>query len=250
MSSPRIEDLLRAENLPGVDTEIAPDDEMFVGDHDQYHESGRSMLRNIALALVGAGRPRAERILDLPCGHGRSMRYLRAAFPEAEIVGCDLNRSGVDWCSEHFGAKPVYSEIEPDRIPIEGAFDLIWCGSLLTHLDAPRWADFLSLFERLLAPGGSLVVTLHGRLSLQWLQDDHTYGLDEDGVRRVLEGVRREGFGYADYPGQPGYGISVSLPDWVMRELVRRGTLLIAGYHEMGWHEHQDVLVCRKLPGS
>lgn len=65
------------------------------------------------------------RILDLPSGAGRVLRALRAGFPDASIVACDLMRDGVDFCAREFGAIPVYAAADvgsgtgPDR------FDLI-----------------------------------------------------------------------------------------------------------------------------
>ena len=59
-----------------------------------------------------------KRILDLPCGHGRVLRYLSAAFPEAEITACDIMREGVDFCASTFGAIPVYSQDDPQQIPL------------------------------------------------------------------------------------------------------------------------------------
>jgi len=87
-------------------------------DREYYFRCGRSAVECIqnALAIAAIPQPRIKRILDLPCGHGRVLRYLRAAFPEAEIAACDLLRDGVDFCSSTFGATAVYSSDEPDAI--------------------------------------------------------------------------------------------------------------------------------------
>src|SRR5262245_23377147 len=144
-----------ADTLPDVDPTIAPDDGMFhrhFGEdvaRSHYAESGRSALRCIRAALVAADRDPAtiHRILDLPCGHGRVLRVLKAAYPRAKITACDLDRSGVDFCARQFGAEPAYSVEDPAKIPVTGPFDLIWCGSLLTHFDAPRWSGLLGRFR-------------------------------------------------------------------------------------------------------
>ena len=96
-----------------------------------------------------------ERILDLPSGHGRALRYLQAEYPEADLTACDIIRGAVEFCAETFGATPVYGKEDPADIEL-GTYDLIWCGSLVTHVDAPRWDDFLDLFENALEPGGLL----------------------------------------------------------------------------------------------
>jgi SAM-dependent methyltransferase len=111
-----------------VASDISPNDHMFAGDESHYFGVGQSALDGIRCSLYAAQVPtdNVKRILDLPCGHGRILRYLRAAFPEAEIVACDLLRDAVDYCARSFGAIPVYSHEDPRKIPLpEGAFDLI-----------------------------------------------------------------------------------------------------------------------------
>src|SRR4029453_405200 len=135
-----------------VNRHISPADQMLSGalDREHYFDCGRSALECINKALLIASIPpkRIKRILDLPCGHGRVLRHLKAAFPEAEIAACDLLRDGVDFCSSTFGATAIYSCDEPEAIPLKPeSFDLIWVGSLFTHLDAPLWSRFLAVLR-------------------------------------------------------------------------------------------------------
>src|SRR5690606_23017971 len=85
--------------LRGVTKELAPDDGMYGGNDEHYFHVGRSALRAILLSLAAARFEGPVRsVLDLPCGHGRVLRALRHAFPEARIAACDLLTSGVDYC--------------------------------------------------------------------------------------------------------------------------------------------------------
>src|SRR5262245_32651468 len=90
---------------------ISPNDEMFsaAGREDVYHAIGRSAIECIVCSLNAARKTTADvkRILDLPSGHGRVLRYLKAVFPDAEITACDLVRDGVDFCASALGALPV-----------------------------------------------------------------------------------------------------------------------------------------------
>src|SRR5262249_50815373 len=90
--------------------EIAPDHQIDQTGKDWYFSVGVSALRCILHGLAISRVPQVSSILDLPCGHGRVARHLRAAFPGVPIAFSDLNRSGVDFCSSLFDGIGIYSE--------------------------------------------------------------------------------------------------------------------------------------------
>jgi SAM-dependent methyltransferase len=229
--------------------EISPADEMFGRREEPYLAVGRSALHCIDVALAASPKRAFPRILDLPCGHGRVMRWLRAAFPESELTACDISRDGVDFCAKTFGAVPVYSHEDPSSIDLDGPFDLIWCGSLLTHLDAPRWTGFLALFESLLPDEGMLVFSTSGR-RVASLLDRGGVDLDlgDQGTRGALEDYRRTGFGYRDYPTSERYGVSLAKPSWVADRVTALSTWRAATLQEGGWLNFQDIVSCVKQP--
>lgn len=62
-------------------------------------------------------RASTDRILDFGCGHGRVMRWLRAAYPNARITGTDVDKGGVDFCAATFGSHTVVSGYDFDNLP-------------------------------------------------------------------------------------------------------------------------------------
>jgi len=235
-----------------VSTDLSPSDEMFTGDRRHYFSVGQSALQCIGCSLVAARlEPESvRRILDLPCGHGRVLRYLRAAFPSAEIIACDLQRDGVDYCARTFGAFPVYSAEAPEEIPVEQrTCDLIWVGSLLTHLDGPLWLRFFDFFRRSLRPGGVLVFTTHGRAAYdRMVRQGVDYGLSSEGLENVRTGYERVGFGYADYATANSYGISLSSAAWVFQQIASIPEVSVVHFSERAWDDHQDVYACVRDP--
>jgi len=200
-------------------------------------------LRAIRGHLAHHGLPQPRRILDLPCGYGRVMRYLRHGFPDASISACDLDAGGVEFCRKQFGAAPLQSKADLASLDLGSRFDLIWCGSLMSHLNADRLLDLLRFFQRTLNPGGMAVFSSHGRnvfykiTELNW-----TYGLDYPGLKRLLEGYYNMGFGYADYPGHPaGYGISLATDAWFRQQFPKAGDWSAVHLVESEWDFHHDV---------
>lgn len=226
-------------------TERSPSDTMGRGTRGAYFLAGASALDCVRKALDRAGKTTPSRILDMPSGHGRVLRVLKAAFPDAEIVACDLDREGVDFCARTLGATPVYSKSDPDELEAGGAFDLIWCGSLFTHLDAPRWSKFLSFFARSLKPDGVVVFTTHGRHSasvLEWM------AVTEEGARTMLDGYDATGFGYVPMPLdiEADYGLAIASPEWVNTQ-VRASGLTTVDHAAKGWEPpkpEQDAFTC------
>ena len=235
--------------LLGVNQTIAADDGMFVGNGIHYFDVGESALHGIETALFAARRQKStiKRILDLPCGHGRVMRFLRKAFPDAQLTACDLNQSGVAFCAATFGALPVVSRETIEDIPLPGGFDLIWCGSLLTHLSEEKSASFLRLFQRLLGHGGILVFTLHGRhYAREVAAGKIPHGVSEPQLAELFSRYRQKGFGYVDYPDHSGYGLSLASPSFVTAQLVDHPGWRILSYREAGWDNCQDVVCLQK----
>ena len=240
----------KADPLIGVLQDIAPGDEMYRENEAHYFDVGESALHCIETALSAARRPKASitKILDLPCGYGRVMRFLQKEFPNAKLTACDLNQDGIDFCEKKFGARPVVSQVDAQNIPLYEEFDLIWCGSLLTHLSKENCASFIQLFQRLLRPGGVVVFTTHGRrCAIELKMGKHRCGLNDKQIAQLLIEYSRTGFGYVDYTSVSGYGISLALPSFVMAKFLQHPEWRLLGYHEAGWDKRQDAIYLQRL---
>ena len=157
----------------GVIEEVSPRDHMFRV-KERYLRAGQKALDCIRLGMVAAGKTGVASALDLPSGHGRVLRWIKAEFPDARLGAGDIDHDGVDFCAATFGATPVYGHEDPADIEIDAPYELIWCGSLFTHLPPERWEGFLALFERALVPEGLLVFTTHGRRIADRIRDPET----------------------------------------------------------------------------
>jgi SAM-dependent methyltransferase len=219
---------------------------MFDGRDDHYLQVGLSALDGIEAALHGLPEP--CRILDLPCGFGRVTRVLRARYPTALITACDLDRPAVDFTANAFGAHAAYSEPNFRDLHLGGPFDLIWVGSLLTHLPEHQTRQFLDFAIRHMGPDSRLVFTSHGEYVATRLRSS-TYGLSAPAVCGLIGQYLMEGYGYRGYDGDLSYGISLVAKRWY-ETLLTGSPLRLQSYRERGWDQHQDVLVLSLVDGG
>jgi SAM-dependent methyltransferase len=245
----------RLEPKRDVIQEISPHDVMHKSAPNDYFFWGSEGLATVERFMSLANLSTVKTILDFPSGHGRVLRFLRAAFPDAVITACDIDRDAVDFCARTFDARPVYSTGDLTSVALDGSYDVIWCGSLLTHMHAHQWRDLLDLFSAHLSDSGLLVFTTHGRRLANRLRSKQTtLGLPDRGVRSILSDYDQFGFGYQNYSGQDGWGISLSSASWVCSQIVQTSALRLAGYQEgarrptrgptAGWGGLQDAVAC------
>lgn len=238
-------------NLDATDKENSTLD---VASKRMYFKIGFDAVKIVKDVFVSAGKTEPKRILDLPCGSGRVTRHLRLLFPKSEIVGCDLYASHVDFCSENFGTKAAYSKMDLDLLNL-GFFDLIFCGSLLTHLPLKQFNKCLTFLKRSLGPNGVAIITLEGRHTLHI--QEWKWKLCPDAVFETARlAFEQTGFGFSNYSERvketfhknDEYGVALVSPIFYFRELYRDPQVRILNFSERKWNDHQDVLVISR-PG-
>lgn len=219
---------------------------------EQYKEIGLDALRIMVASLITAQRDPPKRILDFPSGSGRVTRHMRAYFPEAVIGACDLYKGHVDFCVQNFGATAIMSKENLDDLNVGADWDLIFCGSLLTHLPPELFWKAIDFMSRSLSPTGIAIITLEGRRS-EYIQASKWHIVAPHLFESVTATLEPEGFGYVDYDHtnrmkdkfdkQSSYGATFARPWWTMKGLTRRLDVRVLSYTEGAWNDHQDVLV-------
>jgi len=190
-------------------------------------------------------------VLDFACGHGRVGRYLAAAYPHAELVGADVMARALPFYRDTFSATVVRTASALDEVDLGRTFDLIWSGSLMTHLAEEPAHALLALFDRHLADDGLAVFSTHGRfVASRWRTGTWPYQLTEERLRELSEDFDAGGYAYSDYDHMVDYGISMTPLAWVMQELKRFPRLRLVGLMERGWDDHQDLVALRRRPVS
>ncbi len=222
-----------------IDRTIAPRDGMVAPENpEQYFDLGRRALELIHFSAELCAKPHYPAILDLPCGHGRVLRWLRAHYNYAELTACDLDHDGVDFCAKQFGARPVYSQPDLRQLSFNAQFDLIWVGSLVTHLPRDRWLAALDCLIKWTKECGVIVFSTQGRSVPSLLARGRRDIAEDIDKHALLEEYTRTGFAYQRYfesTPEDDYGLSLTSPEWLMRTLQRYPDVIMRAYLEEAW---------------
>jgi ubiquinone/menaquinone biosynthesis C-methylase UbiE len=95
-----------------------------------------------------------NRVLDLGCASGRMIRWLDEVAGRCEVWGVDISAHHIIWCQEQLS--PPFNFVTVTTMPHlpfeDGYFDLIYCGSVFTHISDLADAWLLEL-KRIMRPG-------------------------------------------------------------------------------------------------
>jgi SAM-dependent methyltransferase len=241
-------DLLRL----GASIRLASHDEMLDGAAlDHYFGSGMSAawaIDNIirCRSAVAADPSFPAEVLDFGSGCGRVARFIRALYPHARVHVADLRQEDARWCVNSLGCVPA-----PDRLP-QQSYDLIWLGSVFTHLPEKAARELLSQLLRSLKDYGVLAFSTQGRFAhwklknIDWIAAaKHTwmsYGLDKIQVQHLINQYEDSGYGYVNYPAQEGYGVCIANAEWYSTSLRNIQDVTQIFFQERAYDDHQDVI--------
>lgn len=130
------------------------------GEDPEYF--ARYKVEAVAARLRALGLPAPKRVLDFGCGIGNSAPHLRAAFPQAEIIGLDVSEKSLAVANQRFpGVADFRQYAGGAEMPLEPGFDLVFSACVFHHIEPAEHVALFAGLKRLMAPGGALAVFEH-----------------------------------------------------------------------------------------
>ncbi len=254
----RLQPARKSRVLPGVPGRVHRGDLMLYDDSpssiEAYLRAGSSAVVAIEKGLTACGRrfDDVRSALDFGCGHGRVLRQLGQKIPARRITACDTDTTAVRFCGAEFGVRAIVSRPEIESVPL-GSYDLIWVGSVFTHLDRSGVDALLRKLGGALRPGGALVFSSQGEFSAANLS--HLYGgTYRDEGEQIYREYHEDGIGFRPYDacvsGTPGgvYGMTWLARDYLEKRVAALfgGALMLRHFEPQGWDGHHDVFTFRR----
>jgi SAM-dependent methyltransferase len=224
---------------------VKDDDHMFSKNRSHYEQVGESALRCVLAALTLANAPPPNSILDFGSGSGRVLRWLQAAFPTASLGVCDVRDDALEFCHTTFGAHPWRSSENIEELVAPHSYDLIWSGSVLTHLNEDDCESLISRFMQWLNPGGLAVFTTHGRRAISNLVNKRLVYASPEKTDRIVSDFRDRGYSFVPFIYSPRLGNSFTSLQWATRVCSTVDRRLVT-FSEAAWDKHQDVIAMQK----
>jgi SAM-dependent methyltransferase len=244
MTPDALADLWTGYEAAPVSRDVHPSDRMSSHHgHDwaKYELVGASAIRVVFAALSLTPTREVRRLLDFGSGYGRVSRHFQTFLPDAERFVADIDEEASGFCAERFRGIAVPSSRDFGRLDLPGDLDLIWVGSVFTHVTFDRMEQLFRSLAGRLAPGGTLVATFHGEfvIGVQKVRPIiHPPFWD-----RILAEYEADGVGHHPYGGANGtdnWGVSLITPAKVAT-LSRSTGLEQAAHLHRGWAGFQDV---------
>ena len=232
---------------------------------EDYFKSGLSQLDTIDALLKKYGKKKltdCQSVADYACHYGRLLRAFRASLPQATLYACDIDQEALTFCAREFGCIPRHVDWHSVESGLDEEVDLLTCISLVTHTRYDFFSRVLTVWERMLKPGGLLFFTYLGERYLdEWIAGRMGYHalahqgppITEEQRQRTAAEFRQLGHGFCgfrtSYSTTDEYGVGFMSKKVVVNEVAQHPALeflvSIPGFDN---NFGQDLAIVRKLP--
>ena len=225
-----------------VNMTIHPDDVMYNSAQkpEHYAYCGESGIEVISAALLAGPTTHVGHVLDFSCGYGRVGRYIRALFPIAQITFSEVEAEAADFCASQFYGKALVTPKDVNAVELPEKYDVIWLGSVFTHMDYDRIKILFGKLFNALTPNGVIIGTFRGEKMYR------SYQVSPEAAARDADLIRefeKSGAAYRRYPGwSDDWGLSLVHPAKLIEMGKEHPDARLIMYSEVGWASAHDAV--------
>jgi len=203
---------------------------------DEYMRTGLQTAQSILAWWQTQNRQNMPKtILDFGSGYGRVSRFLPSVFTQAAITVSEVKNEALLFQQKQFGFETLFHKSNAHTFSTTQKFDLIFVGSVFTHLNKDDFEAWLQKLVAALAAGGMLCITTHNSQSIQKKEPFLFVQNAEDFVLpAVLDGLR----------DKTQYG-STYVSDGYLQQLFSKHRLQVKTF-KLGFGGTQDVHLLQK----
>jgi SAM-dependent methyltransferase len=228
-----------------------------------YVEDGLRVTGGVAEVAWRAGVDIREpgSVLDLGAGAGRLLVHLEAirGGPDG-LAACDVDAEAIRWLAGALpGIEARVNSFDPPLPFDDDQFDLLYCISILTHMDEATQDRWLAEIRRVVKPGGLALISVLGVFPYDETRDGtHPAALTQGLLKRLRTHgpLADEGFVFEPYeitagsaeqfPGISGnYGIAFQHYTRVAERWTEQFELV--EHHHLAIQGFQDLVALRKI---
>lgn len=121
---------------------------------------GFTIIRDTAQQAFGGFDPTGN-VLDFASGYGRITRFLIREHQPEKVWVSDIKEKAVNFQKKYFGVNGFPSTYQPEVMEVSERFDLIFVGSLFSHLPKSTFSAWLVKLKSLLTERGILAFSVH-----------------------------------------------------------------------------------------
>ncbi len=175
-------------------------------------------------------------ILEFASGYGAVTRHAKSLLQLHELHSCDIHAQAVEFISQELNVKTVLSDSTPEQLELPCQYDMIFVLSFFSHMPEVTWSRWLQQLYAGLVPGGVLLFTTHGKVSMKYFPkaklNSSGYWFEKSSEQKDLDAN--------------SYGQTITSREFVDARIAELPDVSVLDYKEAGWWEHQDLYILRK----